>query len=323
MIPKPGKNPENAASYRPISILSNISKIFERIFQSRLKELISKKNILPNIQFGFRDKHSTVEQAHRLVSHITQWLENKEYSPTVFLDVSQAFDRVWHDGLVYKLSNLLPAARCELIKDYLSDRSFMVKVGNDYSDYRPISAGVPQGSVSGSTLYLLYTYDIPQDSDVTVALFADDTAISASHKSYATAVEQVQHSINRISSWSKIWKISINEGKSVRVDYTLRSHTYIPTFWNNQAIPMASAARYVGIHLDSKLSWEEHVKQKCNFLNSKFRKYYWLIERHSKLSLENKRLLYLTIFKAVWTYGLPIWGTTKDCHREVIQRFSK
>ncbi len=321
MLPKPGKPMENVSSYRPISLLSTVSKVFEKILQARLKKIIAEKNILPDIQYGFREKHSTVEQVHRLTHHISQSIENGEFCPTVFLDISSAFDRVWHDGLISKLSKIIPPAYCELIKDYLSDRSFRVKVGTDFSRYHPILAGVPQGSVLGPTLYLLYTYDIPQDSNVTITLFADDTAISARHKNYTKAATLVQKSLDRVYKWTRRWKIAVNEGKSAHIIFTLRHFTNTSATWGQQIIPMANAVRYLGLHLDNKLNWAEHVRQKRDFLNIKFRKYYWLMGRHSKLSLENKRLIYLTVFKPVWTYGLPVWGTTKDCHREVIQRF--
>jgi hypothetical protein len=147
MILKPGKPPDNTSSYRPIALLPVLSKIFERIFLTRLKDQITTRKILPDEQYGFREKHGTTEQVHRLVSYITQALEDKEYSPAVFIDVSKAFDKVWHEGLIHKLSNLLPTPYCKLIKEYLQERYFRVKVGTEYSDFTPINAGVPQGSV--------------------------------------------------------------------------------------------------------------------------------------------------------------------------------
>ncbi len=321
MILKPGKPPDAVSSYRPISLLSIISKVFERILLPRIKIHVDNQDILPEEQFGFRAKHGTIEQAHRLANHISQALENKQYCPTVFLDVARAFDRVWHEGLTYKLSKILPSAYCELIQSYLSERFFRVKIGADYSDYRPIQAGVPQGSVLGPTLYILYTHDIPRDAGTTLAVFADDTAISANHANYVNAVNQLQHSLNSIGTWARRWKISVNDNKSIRVDFALRHHGYSPSTWENRPIPLANAARYLGLHLDSKLNWAEHVRQKRTALNLKLRKFYWLLGRHSKLSLSSKRLIYQMIFKPVWTYGIPLWGTTKPSNREIIQRF--
>jgi hypothetical protein len=107
VIPKAGKPPDKPSSYRPISLLSIISKIFEKIILVRLQKIIAEQALIPNIQFGFRPKHSTVEQIHRVMHKILQALENKEFAPSIFLDVSCAFDRVWHDGFIYKLQKVL------------------------------------------------------------------------------------------------------------------------------------------------------------------------------------------------------------------------
>ena len=96
VILKPGKPPEKPDSYRPISLLSILSKVYEKVLLLRIRSIIKAKNLIPDIQFGFREKHSTIEQVHRVVHEIAQALENKEFAPAIFLDVSVAFDKVWH-----------------------------------------------------------------------------------------------------------------------------------------------------------------------------------------------------------------------------------
>jgi len=108
MIMKPGKSPNEIASYRPISLLPVMSKVYEKLLIKRLKPIIDKKQLVPGHQFGFRTKHSTIEQVHRLVNIIENTLEEGKVCSAAFLDVAQAFDRVWHQGLVYKLSKSLP-----------------------------------------------------------------------------------------------------------------------------------------------------------------------------------------------------------------------
>lgn len=103
MIEKPGKNANEVSSYRPISLLPVLGKLFEKLFSKRLKEIISSKQLIPSHQFGFREKHSTIDQVHRIAHTIEEAIEHKKVCSAIFLDVAQAFDKVWHKGLNYKL----------------------------------------------------------------------------------------------------------------------------------------------------------------------------------------------------------------------------
>jgi len=297
---KADKPPEEPSSYRPISLLSILAKIFEKVVLSRLQTVIEQHDLLPPFQFGFRSKHSTIEQVHRIFNKARQALENKEFAPAVFLDVSSAFDKVWHQGLLEKLRRYFPATLCQLIQSYLANRSFYIQYRNATSELKQICAGVPQGSVLGPTLYLLYTMDIPQAPATVTGLFADDTAIISSDNDYKTAVETLQTAVSNISQWAQDWKIKLNESKSVRVDFALRPHGYIPTLLDGKPIPVADTARYLGLHLDCKLNRHEHIVRKCKLLDMHFTNFYWLIGRHSTLSLQNKRLIYTAIFKPMW-----------------------
>ena len=125
MLPKPGKNPSELRSYRPISLLSTLSKVFEKLLYRKLLELLP-PTALPDHQFGFRARHSTVDQLRRVTSTILNSLEKKEFYAASFLDISQAFDRVWHEGLAVKLSRLFPSNICTLLHNYLSNRTFHV-----------------------------------------------------------------------------------------------------------------------------------------------------------------------------------------------------
>ena len=109
LFPKPNKPPDLVTSYRPISLLPFFGKVLERLILNRILPIISEKNLLPNYQFGFRAHHSTIHQVHRLVDSISFALEKKMYCSCVFLDIQQAFDRVWHEGLLYKVKTFLPS----------------------------------------------------------------------------------------------------------------------------------------------------------------------------------------------------------------------
>ena len=147
MVIKPNKPAQCPSSYRPISLLPVASKLFERLLLPRLLQIFEEANVIPNYQFGFRESHSTIHQLHRVVDFISDGLERKMYTSGVFLDVASAFDRVWHEGLLYKLKKHLPDTYYLLIYSFLKDRHLKVKEGNQYSDLVPISAGVPQGAI--------------------------------------------------------------------------------------------------------------------------------------------------------------------------------
>ena len=120
MIPKPGKPPHEAASYRPISLLPVMSKLFEKLLIKRLKPIIERKNLIRNHQFGFQSKHSTIDQVHRITNIIEQALEEKKVCSALFLDVAQAFDKVWHKGLNCKLRTILPKQYAKILESYLT-----------------------------------------------------------------------------------------------------------------------------------------------------------------------------------------------------------
>lgn len=240
---------------------------------------------------------------------------------SVFLDVAQAFDRVWHKGLEYKLQRDLPRQFYEILKSYITDRHFRVKYEDEHSDLKKISAGVPQGSVLGPILYLLYTQDIPLSEETTLATFADDTAILAVGDTAVEATNKLQRSINKVTNWTKKWRIKLNETKSVHINFTNKIVNRIPIVINSKQVPYSNTAKYLGMTLDAKLRWKEHVKKKKEELNIKYRKMYWLLGRHSELTLHNKLLLYRQILKPLWTYGIQLWGCTKKTNVMIIQTF--
>jgi retron-type reverse transcriptase len=135
--------------------------------------------LILNHQFGFRSNPSTIDQVHRITNIIENALEEEKICSAIFLDVAQAFDKVWHEGLNYKLRTILPKQYTQILELYLAERFFRVKQGDAYSELKEIKAEVPQGSVLGPVLYLLYTSDLPELGNSTVATFADDTAILA------------------------------------------------------------------------------------------------------------------------------------------------
>lgn len=232
-----------------------------------------------------------------------------------------AFDKVWHPGLLYKLRKSLPYAYFRVLQSYITDRFFQVKVKDDTSNLRRIISGVPQGSVLGPVLYLLYTADLPTCPNTVVATFADDTAILASDKNLDTATAKLQTNLDSLQQWANKWKMKISETKSQHITFTLKHGTCPPVTFNDTPLPQVDDVKYLGMHLDKRLTWGKHIKTKRKHLTLKFNRLYWLLGRQSRLSVENKLLIYKVMLRPVWTYGVQLWGTASNSNIEILQRF--
>lgn len=320
MIPKPGKDITQVTSYRPISLLPILSKLFERMFLNRLLQEVDLNTIIPYHQFGFRKNHSTTEQIHRITNLIRDAFEKKQYCTALFIDISQAFDKVWHDGLIYKILNLLPANVHKLFRSYLENRYFHTKSKSNLSSRKRISAGVPQGSILGPFLYLLFTADMPTSSLVNTSTFADDTAFISTHENPVLASAQLQSHIKELEKWLDKWKIKVNASKCVHITFTLKRKNCPPLSINGLRIPEQNHTKYLGLHLDRRLTWTHHIAAKITQIKLKSAQLHWLIGPRSTLDLSLKVLLYKAVIKPIWAYGIQLWGTASSSNIEKLQR---
>jgi hypothetical protein len=206
-----------------------------------------------------------------------------------------------------------------ILQSYLTNRHFRTKHREAYSSLRPVLAGVPQGSVLGPLLYLIYTADLPTQANSTTATFADDTAIAVHDPAEAT--RRLQLHLNEIQSWLHKWRMKANETKSVQVTCTLNRRTCPPVKLNSEQLPQADEVKYLSMHLDRRFTWRKHIITKRKHLNLKLRNLYWLIVRKSQLSLSNKLLVYKVILKPDWKYGIQLWGTASTSNIEILERF--
>lgn len=166
------------SNYRPISLLSTVGKVFERILHKHLHNYMLENKLLYKLQSGFLPNNSNVYQLLEIYHEICVNRENKNDTCFVFCDISKAFDKVWHLGLLQKLEAYgISGKLLSLITDYLSDRNQFVFLNNSQSDYLSTNCGVPQGSVLGPFLFLIYINDIADDLESIARLFADDTSI--------------------------------------------------------------------------------------------------------------------------------------------------
>ena len=326
-IHKPGKDPTDAKSYRPISLLSSISKLFEKLILRRILEFADQNNIFLREQFGFRKGHSTVHQLTRVTNIIRR---NKSVSKTTamaLLDVEKAFDNVWHDGLVYKLHRCnFPIFLVKIIKNYLSGRSFRVCLNNSQSDTFNVDAGVPQGSLLGPILFNIFTSDVPPLPDGGVlSMFADDTAIMYKGRVIRSLTRKLQAGLDVLSGFFNNWKICINAAKTQAILFPhSNSRRLVPPDdvrlkINNSPIEWSREVGYLGLVLDSKLIFRSHVEKTSIKGNILIKSLYPLINRKSKLSLKNKLAVHKMIILPVLEYGLPIWESCAKYHHDKLQ----
>lgn len=321
VILKPGKPAYETSSYRPISLLPILSKVLEILIQKILMPIVDATKVIPDHQFGFRKHHSTIEQCNRVYSYAREAMEKKQYCTAAFIDISQAFDKVWHQGLLYKLKSIFPLNIWVLLYSYLEHRYFVVKFNNEFTGVIKIDSGVPQGSVLGPILYTLFTADLPTTPQTYTATYADDTVIMAINSDRSLASNHLQLNLLHVEHWLKKWRIRANETKSVQITFTLKRDTCPPVALNSTTLPQVTDVKYLGLHLDQRLTWKNHLLMKRKQLGLKLRDINWLLEKSSKLSLENKILLYKVMLKPVWTYGIQLWGVAAKSNIDIIQRF--
>jgi hypothetical protein len=178
------------------------------------------------------------------------------------LDVIQSSNKVWHPGLLFKIKRILPSSYFNLLKSYLNEGQFETKINGKTSSSFHVHSGVPQVSILGPLLYVLYTSDLPTSRQTTLGTFADDTAIYSTHEDPTIVSLNLQEHLHIIEKRLKKWKITANESKSSHIMFTLRKG-YCPAVNINQTlIPQTEAVKYLGLHFDCRLNWKEHIARK-------------------------------------------------------------
>ena len=320
--PVPGRDKTDLSSYRPISLLSTLSKVLERIIYTRLLKHLNINAVIIPQQFGFREKHSCTQQLLRVMEHATIEINKNRITQLILLDIEKAFDSVWHDALIYKLRTIdTPPQLTLMIQDYLSNRRMFVSINGEKSSIKTIRAGVPQGSIIGPTLYNLYTNDIPTSQNTHLAIYADDTAIYSSSWNPRQATQYIQSYLDHVLDYFQKWKLTVNPQKTQAITFS-RKKTEITECIRiqGQQIPWVDKVKYLGITLDKKISWAPAIKARVNLAYPALKRLYPLIAPNSKLKTEIKITLYKVCIRPIITYGHQIWAAAPKTHIAKVQR---
>jgi hypothetical protein len=259
------------SNYRPISLLTSFSKVFEKVIYNRIHYHIKVNNILVNEQYGFRNNSSTEIASYNLVNNILKALNNKMWVGGIFCDLTKAFDYVNHNMLQSKLEFYGITGRSNnLIKSYLSDRYQRVLIKNNYSnncfsDWGKVKR-VPQGSILGPLFFLLYFNDLPGiiNNISKPTIFADDTNIIFTHSNYTDFKDEINIVIEKISKWFETNSLILNFNKTHCMQFMTKPKLAVDIHISYKAtiISNTSSTNFLGLTLDSTLSWKTYRKTK-------------------------------------------------------------
>ena len=308
---KPGKDPTLVSSYRPISLLSTLFKVMEKMIKNRLTWSLDIKKKLNPLQSGFRKYRSVKDHLVRLETDIHLALKEKKYTVAVFLDLEKAYDSLWKGGLLKKLSMLdISGKLWFFIRAFLKNRHCNVKVNNSMSENYVLENGIPQGSSLSPVIFTLMLNDLKiKDSGVKLSCYADDIAIWYTSSNLELVRHKLQEALHEIEIWCWRWKLKISHTKSVVLVFTNKKRKDITLKMNGHVLPHCEQFKFLGMWLDSKLTWSVHI----NAIIDKCKKRLNLLRCVSGTLWGNKYEILMMIYKglilSILDYGSEMYDS--------------
>ncbi|GBO33002.1 RNA-directed DNA polymerase from mobile element jockey [Araneus ventricosus] len=247
-------------------------------------------------------------------------LENGRDTGAVFIDIAKAFDRVWLEGLIYKMLVMsIPDGLIKLMNSYLHGRGFTVRVGNSFSSGRTIETGVVQGSKLGPQCFSIFVNDITRNQETHLCMYADDTAIMSTGVSQQEIIDNLNSYLAELGRWLIKWKIKVNVDKSQAVYFSRKRSTPPPPKLYRKPIQWSNKTVYLAVEIDKTLTYKSHIDKIRNKFKTAKQKLYPLLGKHSKLSLDNKLLTYKSLLRPIITYASPVWGAAAKTHLKKLE----
>jgi hypothetical protein len=304
-------NKECINNYRPISLLPQFSKLLEKLFTSRLYNFLLKHKVIYPSQYGFQKQCSTSAAVIELTEEITGNMEKKLITACIFIDLKKAFDTVNHDILLKKLEHYgIRGLALDWVSSYLSNRRQYVSICGTNSEELLIKCGVPQGSVLGPILFLIYINDVCHTSEILkFILFADDTTIIYSQNNFDDLIRNVNAEMIQLCDWFSANKLSLNLDKTNYIIFN-QPKIYKKTFsitMCGTTIERVNVCKFLGIYVDEKLNWKKQIEHTRN----KLARTLGIMYRTSYLFDEyTRKIMYNTLFVPHLNYCSEIWGNT-------------
>ena len=318
-------------NYRPISLLSVFNKLFEKIMYNRMKQFIEQEDILFSSQYGFRESYSTEHAIHDIVDKIQTNMDKKLFSCGIFIDLKKAFDTVDHDILLQKLNYYgFRGITNDWFASYLKRRTQTTQIEGKISDKSNVSCGVPQGSVLGPLLFLLYINDIHTCSEkLSFYIFADDTNLLYSDKNLKTLEFVINTELKKVHQWLVSNKLSLNTKKTNFIIFHpyQKKLTYQPNIFihdndlkKDVALECKDYVKYLGILIDKNISWKKHI----DTVTAKISKIVGIISkiRHF-VPFHTVLTIYQSLILPHLKYGLTIWGQANKTYLNKILLLQK
>lgn len=302
-------------NYRPISLLPSIDKVFEKIIYKRMISFIDKYKLINEQQFGFQKNKSCIHAILSFTEEMRKQLDNKEGGTSVFVDLKKAFDTIDRKILLKKLQIYGFRGNFLLfLESYLKDRKQFVDYNNEYSSLKLVDIGVPQGSVLGPLLFLLYINDLPLVlKNGNAVLFADDTTIVSSSKG-----PKFQQDLNNVQEWLKANKLTLNCEKSVVMNFGRCAINNIEL--SDKKLKLMKHCKYLGIYVDKDLKFKEHIQK----IEKKLAKFSGLIFKVRDYFSKKQLLLFYNAYaKSVIDYGILVYGKALKTDIDKINKMQK